>query len=205
MVLWLPSLWSSQIRSLSLQGWWAGFLLSGRVQLPQRHPAENANRKRTWCKNQARSLKEMSGGQGLNLETMSDNRCLKSSGRTKNSSYVCIWLPCKGYTESLSDKNSSLIRTHRLLWRNVKSLWACFADESILELDAGERSSGHHCIIPSASTIRVELPRREATGNKSGRTLELILLGEKPSIGRDHVIVDGKLLLILNFNQRWVF
>lgn len=32
-----------------------------------------------------------------------------------------------------------------------------------------------------------------------------VRLGEKPSIGRDHIIVDGKLLLILNFNQCWVF
>lgn len=87
----------------------------------------------------------------------------------------------------------------------MKSLRACFADESILELDAGERSSGHHCIVPSASAIRVELPRREARGNNGGRTLELILSGEKPSIGRDHIIVDGKLLLILNSNQRRVF
>lgn len=114
MVLWLPSLWSSQIHNLSLQGWWAGFLLSGRVQLPQRHPAENVNRKRTWCKNQAWSLKEMWGGQGLNLETVSDNRCLKSSGRSKNSSNVCILLPCKDYTESLSDKNSSGLHSFTL-------------------------------------------------------------------------------------------
>lgn len=87
----------------------------------------------------------------------------------------------------------------------MKSLWASFADKSILELDAGERSSGHHRIIPSASTIRVELPWREARGNNSGRRLELTLLGEKPSIGRDHIIVDSKLLLILNFNRRWFF
>lgn len=120
MVLWLPSLWSSQIRNLSLQGWWAGFLLSGRVQLPQRHPAENANRKRTWCKNQAWSLKEMSGGQGLNLETMSDNRCLKSSDRSKNSSHVCILLPCEDYTESLI--RTSLIHSPSALMECAKSL-----------------------------------------------------------------------------------
>lgn len=106
-----------------------------------------------------------------------------------------------GTTQKVCLINSFGLHTHRLLRRNVQSLWACFADESILELDAGERSSGHHCIIPSASTIRVELARCEARRNNGGRTLELILLGEKTSIGRDHIIVDGKLLLILNFNQ----
>lgn len=60
---------------------------------------------------------------------------------------------------------SQHVYTHRLAWRNVQSLGAWFADESILQLDAGERAPGHHRVVPSASAIRVELPRRQAGGN----------------------------------------
>lgn len=46
----------------------------------------------------------------------------------------------------------------------MKSLGAWFADESVLELDAGEGASGHHGVVPSAGAVRVKLPRRQAEG-----------------------------------------
>lgn len=60
---------------------------------------------------------------------------------------------------------SSDICAHRLPWWNVQSLGARFADESVLELDAGERASGHHGIVPSAGAVRVKLPRCQAERN----------------------------------------
>lgn len=39
-VLWRPSPWSFQSRSLCLPGWWGEWRLSDSDQLPQRHPAE---------------------------------------------------------------------------------------------------------------------------------------------------------------------
>lgn len=41
----------------------------------------------------------------------------------------------------------------------MQSLGSCFADQPVLELDAGESPSRHHCVVPSAGTVRVELPR----------------------------------------------
>lgn len=51
----------------------------------------------------------------------------------------------------------------------MQSLGARFADESVLELDAGEGASGHHSIVASAGTIRVKLPRCQAEGNMDQR------------------------------------
>lgn len=47
----------------------------------------------------------------------------------------------------------------------MQSLGACFAEESVLELDAGEGASGHHSVVPSAGAIRVKLPWRQAERN----------------------------------------
>lgn len=44
----------------------------------------------------------------------------------------------------------------------MQSLGSCLAHEAVLELNAGERASSHHCVVPSARAVRVELPRRQS-------------------------------------------
>lgn len=54
----------------------------------------------------------------------------------------------------------------------MQSLGACFANEAVLELDAGERASGHHGVVASAGAVRVELPWRQTEG-KSGEVVSV--------------------------------
>ena len=50
----------------------------------------------------------------------------------------------------------------------MQSLRSWFADEPVLELDAGERASGHHRVVPPAGAIRVKLPRRQSEAEHGG-------------------------------------
>lgn len=48
----------------------------------------------------------------------------------------------------------------------MQSLGPRFAEESVLQLDAGERAPGHHGIVAPAGAVRVELPRSQAERKK---------------------------------------
>lgn len=48
----------------------------------------------------------------------------------------------------------------------MQSLGSCFSHQAVLELDAGKRPSGHHCVVPSAGAVRVELPWRQSANTR---------------------------------------
>lgn len=71
----------------------------------------------------------------------------------------------------------------------MQSLGSCFTNQAVLELDAGKRPSGHHCVIPSPGAVRVELPWRQPANTR----VQILDPGtsrptKKPVLGMDGVL-----------------